>query len=248
VNAAAFARLAHEELDSYREVYAGLESEILIREDVTGVQVSDGDLLIGRSFSVSERRAWGLLQHEVGTHVVTHSNGLAQPLGQLATGLAGYEETQEGLAVTAEYMVGALTASRLRILAARVVTARAMTDGATFVESFRRLTRDFGFSSSSAFTICMRIYRSGGFTKDAIYLRGLKDVLAYMAQGRALEPLLVGKTSLADVPVIEELLWRGYLQPPRLTPRFLTAPRSEATLGHLRGGLTIFDLLNEALR
>src|SRR5690606_31956556 len=124
-----------------------------------------------------------------------------------------------------EYMTGALTPSRLRILAARVVTARDVIDGATFVESFRRLTRAFGFSGSSAFTICMRIYRSGGFTKDAIYLRGLKDFLAYMAQGGALEPLLVGKTSLADVPVIEELRWRGYLQPPRLTPRFLAAPR-----------------------
>jgi len=248
VNAAAFARMAREELDFYREAYAGLESEVLIRDDVVGIQVSDGNLLIGASFSVSARRAQGLLQHEIGTHVVTHSNGLAQPLGLLATGLAGYEETQEGLAVTAEYLSRALTPSRLRILAARVLTARDVVDGATFVESFRRLTRTFGFSRSSAFTICMRIYRSGGFTKDAIYLRGLKDFLAYLAQGGALEPLLVGKTSLADVPVIEELRWRGYLHPPRLTPRFLAAPRSEETLGHLRRGLTIFDMLNEALQ
>src|SRR5690606_939212 len=127
----------------YREAYAGLESEVLIRDDVAGIQVSDGDLLIGHSFSVSARRAQGLLQHEIGTHVVTHSNGLAQPLGLLATGLAGYEETQEGLAVTAEYLTGALTSSRLRILAARVVTARDLIDGAIFVESFRRLTRTF---------------------------------------------------------------------------------------------------------
>ncbi|TVP48385.1 MAG: DUF1704 domain-containing protein [Gemmatimonadales bacterium] len=247
VNAAAFARMAREELDFYRESCPDLASEVVIRDDVAGLQVSSGNLLVGRSFHVSERRARGLIQHEIGTHVVTYVNGLAQPLGQLATGLAGYEETQEGLAVTAEYIVGALTLPRLRILAARVVTVRSLVDGATFVESFRRLTRDFGFSGSSAFTVCMRIYRSGGLTKDAIYLRGLRDFLAYMGEGGDLEPLLLGKMCLDDVPVIEELRWRGYLEPPRLTPRFLDAPESEAALGRLRGGLTIFDLMKEAL-
>ncbi|CAN5727923.1 flavohemoglobin expression-modulating QEGLA motif protein [soil metagenome] len=247
VNAAAFARMAREELDYYRERYPEMDSEVTIRDDVAGLQVSNGNLLIGRSFSVSERRARGLIQHEIGTHVVTCSNGLAQPLGQLATGLAGYEETQEGLAVTAEYLSDALTLPRLRVLAARVVTVRSLVDGATFVESFRRLTRDFGFSGSSAFTICMRIYRSGGLTKDVIYLRGLRDFLVYMGEGGDLEPLLLGKMCLDDVPVIEELRWRGYLEPPRLTPRFLDAPESEAAMGRLRGGLTIFDLLKEAL-
>lgn len=183
VNAAAFARMAREELDFYRESHPELDSEVVIRDDVTGIQVSSGDLLVGRSFTVRRRRARGLIQHEIGTHVLTYSNGLAQPLGQLATGLAGYEETQEGLAVTAEYLFDALTVPRLRVLAARVVTVRSLVDGATFVESFRRLTRDFGFSDSSAFTICMRIYRSGGLTKDAIYLRGLRDLLAYLAEG-----------------------------------------------------------------
>lgn len=248
VNAAAFARLAREELDFYRESYPELDSEVVIRDDVTSLQVSKGNLLVGRSFAVSRRRARGLIQHEIGTHVLTHSNGLAQPLGQLATGLAGYEETQEGLAVTAEYLSDALTLPRLRVLAARVVTVRSLVEGATFVESFQRLTRDFGFSGFSAFTICMRVYRSGGFTKDAIYLRGLRDFLAYVGDGGDLEPLLLGKVSLADVPIVEELRWRGYLEPPRLTPRFLAAPESEAALERLRGGLTVFDLLKEALR
>jgi hypothetical protein len=59
VNAAAFARMAREELDFYRETYADLESDVVIRDDVTGVQVADGNLLVGRSFGVSERRARG---------------------------------------------------------------------------------------------------------------------------------------------------------------------------------------------
>ena len=55
--------------------------------------------------------ATALLQHEIGTHVVTHVNGSRQPLRLLGAGLAGYDETQEGLAVFAEYLVGGLTAA-----------------------------------------------------------------------------------------------------------------------------------------
>ena len=54
-----------------------------------------------------------LLQHEVGTHLVTHVNGSAQPIKVLGTGFAGYDETQEGLAVLAEIACGGLTAFRL---------------------------------------------------------------------------------------------------------------------------------------
>ncbi len=39
----------------------------------------------------------------------------------MAIGLAGYEETQEGLAVLAEFLVGGLSPHRLRQLAVRVV-------------------------------------------------------------------------------------------------------------------------------
>ena len=46
-----------------------------------------------------------LLHHEVGTHLVTHVNGTHQPIKVLGVGLAGYDETQEGLAVLAEYLV-----------------------------------------------------------------------------------------------------------------------------------------------
>ena len=84
------------------------------------------------------RRRWpsvaieALLHHEVGTHVVTHVNGAHQPLHILASGLAGHDETQEGLAVLAEHLVGGLTAGRLRQLAARVVAVHQMVERASF--------------------------------------------------------------------------------------------------------------------
>ena len=35
-----------------------------------------------------------LIHHEVGTHLVTQVNGMAQPVKVLGTGLAGYDETR----------------------------------------------------------------------------------------------------------------------------------------------------------
>jgi len=245
VDAHGFAAMAEDELARYREEHSGLATTVHIRSDVAGILVSEGDLLIGTDFRATQTRARALVQHEIGTHVVTHSNGLAQPLGQLASGLAGYEETQEGLAVASEYLVGALTPTRMRVLAGRVVAVRALVDGATFVDCYRLLTHEYGFSPSAAFTICMRVYRSGGLTKDVIYLRGLQEFLAYLQAGRDLEPLLLGKVAISDVPAMEELRWRQYLKPPRLIPRFLSAPGAEDAMQRLRRGHSLFQLVTE---
>jgi uncharacterized protein (TIGR02421 family) len=247
VDAVGFAAMAEDELARYREEYPGLAAKVHVRTDVAGILVSQGHLLIGAEFRATETRARALLQHEIGTHVITHSNGLAQPLSQLASGLAGYEETQEGIGVVSEYLVGALTPSRVRVLAGRVVAVRAMVDGAPFTDCYRLLTREYDFAPSTAFTICMRVYRSGGLTKDAIYLRGLQGFLTYLRDGRDLEPLLLGKVAIADVPAIEELRWREYLKPPRLIPRFLTAPGAEGKLRRLREGHSLFQLVTEIM-
>jgi hypothetical protein len=140
--------------------------------------------------------------------------------------------------VASEYLVGGAHPSRMRVLAGRVVAVRALVDGAPFVEGYRLLTGEYGFAPSTAFTICMRVYRSGGLTKDAIYLRGLQDFLAYLRAGRDLEPLLLGKLAIADVPAIEELRWREYLKPPRLIPRFSPRLERRARCERCAGALT----------
>lgn len=248
VNAASFAAMAEDELARYRKECPDLAATVHVRSDVAGVLVSDGNLLIGAEFLATETRARALLQHEIGTHVISHSNGLAQPLSQLASGLAGYEETQEGLAVASEYLVGALTPSRVRVLAGRVIAVRALVDGAPFVDCYRLLTGEYELAPPVAFTICMRVYRSGGLTKDAIYLRGLQAVVAYLRDGNDLEPLLLGKLAISDVPAMEELRWREYLKPPRLLPRFLTAPGAESAMRRLRGGHSLVQLVTEIMQ
>ncbi|HUO86880.1 MAG TPA: tyrosine/phenylalanine carboxypeptidase domain-containing protein, partial [Thermoanaerobaculia bacterium] len=207
---AAFAALARSEVDRFRRVLPGIGDLVEIRDDMyAGLMVSRGRLLIGRGYSVSAQRAQALVHHEIGTHVLTDLNGRAQRLRQLYLGFAGYEALQEGLAVLAEYLCGGLTAGRLRTLAGRVVAVRAMVDGAGFAETHRLLTGGHGFSPESAFTMVFRVWRGGGFTKDKVYLEGLRDVLAHLEQGEEIEPLYVGKVAAAHLPVVRELELRG---------------------------------------
>ena len=225
-----FLKLALQEIDHYREQDPDIEMHAEIRGDVSGVMVSGESLLMGPSSKVQKIRAHALLQHEVGTHLVTHVKGSAQPVKIMGSGLAGYDETQEGLAVLAEVACGGLTAFRLRQLAARVLTVHRMVTGANFVEAHQALVED-GIPASSAFTTTMRAFRSGGMTKDAIYLRGMLELLEHLKDGGSLDLLLLGKFALEDLPLVTDLQERGVLEPPRLTPRWLDDEDSAARLG-----------------
>ena len=183
-----------------------------------------------------------LIQHEVGTHVVTYWNGAAQRFKLLATGLAGYDELQEGLAVLAEYLVAGLTESRLRTLAARVLAARAVSDGSEFIDTFRLLTAEYGMAPRPAFQIATRVHRGGGFVKDAVYLRGLQRVVEYLGDGGRLDTLLVGKISVNHAPVIEELQRRRVLVPPPLRPSYLDHPDTHYRLERLRATSDLVEL------
>jgi len=243
LHAAAFAGRARAEISRYGVELARRGATVWLRPDVPGVLVSSGQLLVGTGVQIPQARVDALVQHEVGTHIVTAVNGQAQPLRLLSTGLAGYEETQEGLAVLAEYVVGGLTVERLVTLAARVVAVGRLLAGATFTETFRDLHEGHGLTAVQAFRVTMRVYRSGGLTKDAIYLRGLDRVLRYLADGHPLDPLLIGKVPLDFVPLVQELQWRGVLRKPRVHPRWLTAAGSQARLDAVRAGLGILDLV-----
>ena len=90
-----------------------------------------------------------------------------------------------------------------------------------------------------------RIFRSGGLTKDAIYLRGFHQVVRRVADGLSLDPLWYGKIAEHHVPVVEELEARGMLHPPVATPEFLERPAAQARLSRLRQGHSFIDLLRE---
>jgi len=247
LDATAFAARARKEIAFYREKWPQVTAAVEIRSDVpAGLMVSRGSLLIGDSTRIPRARARALLCHEIGTHVLTYYNGRAQPFRQLYLGLAGYEALQEGLAVLAEYLVGGLSRPRLRLLAARVVAVRRMIEGASFLETFAELTDRYGFDRRTSFVVAMRVFRGGGLTKDAVYLRGLLDVLSYLRNGGELDSLFVGKIATEHVNLVRELKWRGVLRESPLRPRHLDDKAAVARLKHVCSGVTVIDLVQEA--
>lgn len=244
VDAESFAIKAENEFEYYRNKYPEMNAKVEIRDDIVGLMVVSGNLLISRNTRVSNSRVEALIQHEIGTHVLTYYNGKSQPFRQLYCGLPGYEELQEGLAVLAEYFVGGLSNPRLRLLAGRVVASVLMIDGASFLETFSKLNNNYGFNKRTSFTITVRTFRGGGLTKDAVYLRGLVQLLDYLKNGGSLEPLFVGKIALEQVPVIQELQWRSVLHPSPLIPRYLNNSEIKEKILKLKNVKTVLDLIN----
>lgn len=244
VGAPAIRDAARRLVRGYREINYDFIAQVSLREDIAaGLMVSGRKLLISTATRMRRGRLDALLQHEVSIHLLTYINGNAQGLKIFRSGLAGYEGTQEGLGVFAECAVGALTPVRLRLLAARVVIVDAMIEGAGFIESFRLLREGYGFGARGAFNIAERVYRSGGLSKDAIYLRGFKKVLDLLAGGADLTPFWFGKIAARHVPVVEELELRGLLHRPRVTPEFLARPDAQARIAFMRTNPSLFELI-----
>ncbi|MGO1817836.1 MAG: flavohemoglobin expression-modulating QEGLA motif protein, partial [Sphingobacterium sp.] len=227
IDANEFAKMAREEIEFLREQDPDFGSPVRVREDISGVMVNRGALNISKEYRISRQRARALIQHEIGTHVVTYFNGRKQPLNIFSLGVPGYEELQEGLAVLSEYIVGGLTNTRLRIIAARVLAVQHMLLGNAFTETFALLVDQYGFQPQTAFQIVMRVYRGGGLTKDALYLKGIMDLLQYIKDGHNIYLLLMGKIRNDYLPIIKDLLQREVLVPPALTPRYLFPEYSE---------------------
>lgn len=241
-DARGFVARARAELEYYRMTLPGLATRIEIRDDLASLMVSHGNMLVPARLDVAAHRVEPLLQHELGTHVVTHANGAAQPLRVLASGLAGYEALQEGLATFVEFLVGGLDAERLRLIAARVVAVRRLIEGVAFPAVVEELADQYGFAPRTAFSIVVRVFRAGGLTKDAIYLRGLVQLLDHLRGGGELRPLLVGKVALEQLPLIEELIRREVLRGPVLVPRWLDAPSARDRLARAASGLRVNQL------
>jgi hypothetical protein len=110
-----------------------------------------------------------------------------------------------------------------------VVAVHSLVSGASFVETHRVLT-GHGLPAGSAYGVAMRVYRAGGFTKDAIYLRGVLALLKHLEGGGPLDPFFLGKFSIEDLSLVADLAERGLLAPARIMPRYLSDPGAAARL------------------
>ena len=118
-----------------------------------------------------------------------------------------------------------------------------MVDGASFIESFHTLNEEYHFPQRFAYTIAMRTYRGGGLTKDAVYLRGLMEILEYLSSDGELEPLFIGKIAVEHISLIQELRHRKILNAPVLRPRYLEMPGVSERLQFARKGIPVLELI-----
>ncbi|GAA4974650.1 flavohemoglobin expression-modulating QEGLA motif protein [Algibacter aquimarinus] len=170
-------------------------------------------LVLNTNHTYSDNEIAVLTNHEIGVHMVTTMNGLLHPLKIFSHGFPNNEETQEGLAVFAEYMSNNLTIKRLKELAYRVIAVDSLAKGYSFSRTFRLLHNQYDLDREEAFYITVRVHRGGGFTKDYLYLTGLKKVYDYYHSGKDLSLLLTGKVSLEYVDDIESLITKGLAVP-----------------------------------
>ena len=153
-------------------------------------------LVLKKNHLYSQNDIETLAHHEIGVHLVTTFNGLAHPIKIFSHGFPKNVETQEGLAVLSEYTSGCLTLRRLKELAYRVIAVDSLAKGYDFSGTFDVLYSQYKLDKNEAFMISLRAHRGGGFTKDYLYLSGLKKMYKYYKKGEDLNVLLTGKVSL----------------------------------------------------
>ncbi|QNJ98791.1 flavohemoglobin expression-modulating QEGLA motif protein [Constantimarinum furrinae] len=166
------------------------------------VQNNTQTLILKKNHRYSANQLKVLANHEIGVHLVTTFNGMSQPLKIFHNGFPNNVETQEGLAVFSEYMSGCLTLHRLKELSYRVMAADSLRKGFNFCDTFDLLHNQYKLNREESYNISLRAHRGGGFTKDYMYLTGLKKIYDYFNKGGDLSPLLAGKVSLEHFEVI----------------------------------------------
>lgn len=179
-------------------------------------------LLIKKSATFTSQGINALINHEVGVHMLTTMNSLEQKLRLFNIGLPLNDLTQEGLAVLSEYLSGNMNLTRLKELALRVISVDHMLKGNDFVSTFHYLTDHHRLNPKRAFNLSARIFRGGGFTKDHLYLRGFKLLLKQFSEKNHISNLFIGKTSIAYLDIINELVDRKLVHAPKYLPASFT--------------------------
>ena len=185
--------------------------------EITAVVHSERMIRIPRHKRFAPDHAHRLIAHEVGVHVLRAENGRVQPFSLLGVGLAGYYETEEGIAVYTEVSLGTISEFTLRQYALRVIAVENVLRGLSMADSCRRLRDEFGLTDSQSFDISFRAYRGGGLIKDHVYLQGFYTVREYL-RSHDLSELYVGKIGVEHRKQVAALRDQGWILDPKRLP------------------------------
>lgn len=241
-------------LDRDLPAHFGAEApRVEIALNVSGKAAAGRDVIRLRADALfSDVDVTQLLQHEALVHIATARNGQAQPhFPILGESYPGNARTQEGLAVFAEFISGAVDPLRFKRLSDRVIAIQKAIDGADFIELYDYFLEQNGGHRIDAFESARRIVRGGlveggaPLTKDAVYLQGLLEVHNYLrtvvraGDASYIRLLFVGKLDLDDLAAMKMLRAAGLLAEPRFLPPWAT------DLRYLLSYLAYSTFLNE---
>jgi uncharacterized protein (TIGR02421 family) len=190
-----------------------------VEKEITQTDAPNKRILIAKNrryFKGDEKR---LVVHEIGVHVLRSVNGLNQPFKNLAYGLPGYIQTEEGLAAYMEEINNLLDEKLMRNYAGRVLAVNSIIDGFSFKQTFEML-KTYNFDENISWTLTVRAHRGGGYIKDHVYLDGYSKIKEYISEGGDVKILFLGKFALNQLEIIKALLEKGFLNPPKILPKF----------------------------
>jgi len=191
----------------------------------------DFDFTIKKSTNIA---AAAMVQNNTKTLLLRKNH----PLKIFSNGFPNNVETQEGLAVYSEYKSGCLTITRLKELAYRVIATDSLAKGYNFSDTFHLLHNQYKVNRDKAFSITIRVHRGGGFTKDHLYLTGLKKVYSYAKNKNDLDVLLTGKVTLEYKEVITKLQSLGLANTSKYyTDAYLNTDASEKNFDFILNSL-----------
>ena len=206
------------------------KSRVKISDDIIADAAAGAEFIKIRSnnrFSEREMRVFEV--HEGWVHLGTTLNGMEQPVCTfLSKGPPSSTITQEGLAIIMEIFTFSSHPSRLQRLTDRITAIGMAENGANFIEVFN-FFREQGLSDTDSYGRATRVFRGstaagGPFTKDLVYNKGFILIYNYirLAIQRGLLsriPLLfLGKTTLEDLHIFNDLVDEGLIVMPRHVP------------------------------
>ncbi|MFH1847173.1 MAG: tyrosine/phenylalanine carboxypeptidase domain-containing protein [Candidatus Omnitrophota bacterium] len=209
---------------------AGIDWEVILSDKIIPkitVSGKDKRVYINSRINYTREEVQRLKVHEIDVHVYRGANGDIQPFWIFREGLAGYDETEEGLAIILEEMSGCLRIDNRqeKIYAARALSVEYSIEGA-FYDVFIRL-KDF-FPEEIAYRMAERTKRgltdtslSGGFTKDFHYMSGWRKLRKYAEEKKDIKILYTGKIGVEHVEIVEALISSKVLSPPCFVPEIL---------------------------
>lgn len=199
---------------------------VLSGKIVPKITVSPGNraIYVNAAVNYAREEVERLKIHEIEAHVYRALNGGAQPFRIFAEGLAGYDETEEGLAIELEDLSGVLESDtrQMKLYAARALCA-GLSMEMGFYDVFQELKKffpaDIAYRTTERAKRGLRdTSREGCLGKAFHYISGWMKVRKYVELGGDLSILYLGKIGLGDVKMAKELLDDGVLKSPEYLP------------------------------